>query len=40
MKEYWVIQNGVSTSYDWICPLDTFYSVNGLSDPGHGGINL
>ena len=28
-KKYWVIQNGVSTSYDWICSLDTFRWVNG-----------
>ena len=41
VKEYWVIQNGVPTSYDWICSHDTFNWVNGIEPslpvPGPGG---
>ena len=41
VKDYWVIQNGVSTSYDWRCSLDTFNWVNGIEPslpvPGPGG---
>ena len=40
VKDYWVIQNGVSTNYDWECSLDTFNGVNGIYtiDPGPGGL--
>ena len=38
IKDYWVIQNGVPTSYDWKCSLDTFRWVNGIVGPGPGGI--
>ena len=41
IKDYWVIQNGVSASYDWECSLDTFNWVNGIEPPlpvpGPGG---
>ena len=41
VKNYWVIQNGVQTSYDWECSLDTFNWVNGIEPslpvPGPGG---
>ena len=40
VKDYWVIQNGVQTSYDWECSLETFNMVNGndqIPVPGPGG---
>ena len=40
-KDYFVIQNGVQTSHDWTCSLDTFNWVNGIKQslpvPGPGG---
>ena len=40
VKDYWVIQNGVSTSYSWECSVETFNMVNGIDEipaPGPGG---
>ena len=41
IKDYWVIQNGVSTDYSWECSVDTFNWVNGIEPslpvPGPGG---
>ena len=40
IKDYWVIQNGVSTSHSWECSVETFNMVNGndqIPVPGPGG---